>query len=117
MVEWVLSAVTEGGVADPLLVLGHEAELVAEGLPGVDWILQEPQNGTGHAVAVALDHLGTPDAGSTMIVSYGDMPLVPADVYRTLADRAPDVAAIMTTVDPGPPGFGRVLRDAAGAVV
>lgn len=117
LVSWVLAAVEEAGVDHRVLVLGHEADQVAAEVGnGIDWVLQEPQNGTGHAVAVALEHLGLPSPDSTVIVGYGDMPLVPAEVYRHLAERPSDVAAMITTVDPGPAGFGRIIRNGDGAV-
>lgn len=117
LLDWVLEAV-EGSEPDrTMVVVGHQADEVTASLSdGYETALQEPQNGTGHAVQVGLEELGDIDPDDTVLVIYGDMPLVPAAVYRDLAARAAGVTAMLTTVDPGPAGFGRVVRDPAGAV-
>ncbi len=118
LLDWVLDAVALAEPDRTVVVVGHQAAAVADSLGGdVETVLQEPQNGTGHAVQVALSHLGALDADDTVLVTYGDMPLIPAEVYQDLAARPSEVAAILTTVDPGPAGFGRVKRDADGRVM
>lgn len=115
LLDWVLAALAQAGISHPLVVVGHQAEEVRAAVPGLNTVLQEPQNGTGHAVEVALAQLpAAPD--DTVLVVYGDMPLVPARVYAELAARPAGVAACLVTVDPGPPGFGRILRGPSGRV-
>ena len=117
LVEWVTTALADQRPNRIVVVVGHQADEVAAGLQdGVEAVVQEPQNGTGHAVAVALDHIGDLDPEATVLVAYGDMPLVTSDTYATLASRPRDVAVLMATVDPGPAGFGRIVRDSAGSV-
>ncbi|MFP3916135.1 MAG: bifunctional UDP-N-acetylglucosamine diphosphorylase/glucosamine-1-phosphate N-acetyltransferase GlmU [Actinomycetota bacterium] len=117
LLDWVLESVAEAKPDRTVVVVGHRAEEVESALPaGLACALQEPQNGTGHAVQVGLERLGELDPEDTVLVAYGDMPLVSGEVYRDLADRAPDVAAAVTTVDPGPDGFGRILRGPGGEV-
>src|SRR3974377_1836059 len=48
------------GVADILVVVGYQSEkvmaaLAAEGVEGLRFVVQEPQQGTGHAVQVAMN--------------------------------------------------------------
>lgn len=118
LLHWVLDAVAVAKPDRTVVVVGHQAESVSDAVADtVETVLQEPQNGTGHAVQVALAHLGALDPDDTVLVTYGDMPLIPADVYEDLASRPSDVAAVITTVDPGPAGFGRVKRDDDGQVV
>ncbi len=117
LIDWVLGAVSESGIDRTAVVLGHQSESVGAGLSGeVEQVVQAPQNGTGHAVAVALEHLEGLGEGATVVIGYADMPLVPAAVYRRLARREPGTAAVMATVDPGPPGYGRIIRDGSGRV-
>lgn len=117
LLDWVVSSVAEAAPARTVVVVGHQAESVRETLTAaVESVVQEPQNGTGHAVEVALRHLGNLDPEDTVLVAYGDMPLVGGDVYRTLARRPPEVSAVIVTVDPGPAGFGRILRGPSGKV-
>jgi bifunctional UDP-N-acetylglucosamine pyrophosphorylase / glucosamine-1-phosphate N-acetyltransferase len=117
LLDWVLDSVDQVNPARTVVVVGHQAEVVSASLsPRCESVLQEPQNGTGHAVQVALDHLGVLDADDTVLIAYGDMPLVEDGLYRSLAQRPAGTAVRMVTVDPGPPGFGRILRDGDGTV-
>jgi bifunctional UDP-N-acetylglucosamine pyrophosphorylase / glucosamine-1-phosphate N-acetyltransferase len=117
LLDWVLEAVRPVAPDRTVVVVGHQAETVAGFLPaGVESVLQQPQNGTGHAVQVAMDHLGEVDPDDTILVAYGDMPLVSSDLYRDLAGRPEETSALLVTVDPGPPGFGRIIRADDGAV-
>ncbi len=99
------------------IVYGHGGEMVRQHFADapVTWILQEPQLGTGHAVAQALGGV-RPDA--LVLVMYGDVPLVQAATLLTLADAARDAdLALLTAELPDASGYGRVLRDTEGRVV
>ncbi|CAN5895179.1 bifunctional UDP-N-acetylglucosamine diphosphorylase/glucosamine-1-phosphate N-acetyltransferase GlmU [soil metagenome] len=117
LLDWMLASVADLEPERVVVVVGHQAEAVAADLPsGVEAVRQQPQNGTGHAVQVAMAHLGELAPDDVVVVGYGDTPLVPSAVYRDLATRAGASAAAMVTVDPGEPGTGRVLRDQTGKV-
>ncbi|MPZ51343.1 MAG: UDP-N-acetylglucosamine diphosphorylase/glucosamine-1-phosphate N-acetyltransferase [Acidimicrobiia bacterium] len=112
MLRWVTDAVGDAGIVRRVVVAGHQSEDVIAALPdGVESVVQQPQLGTGHAVVVALEHLDGIDPEDTVLVCYGDHPLVPADRYRELAERSSGNAVVLTTVDPTPTSFGRVIRD------
>lgn len=112
LLDWVLKAIGPVNPARTVVVVGHQSDAVVGSLPsGCESVLQEPQNGTGHAVQVALDQLGDLDPGDTVLIAYGDMPLVGVPLYRALAERPPGTAVRLATVDPGPAGFGRIVRD------
>ncbi len=99
------------------IVHGHGGEQVRAALPDADlaWALQAEQQGTGHALMQALP--GIPD-GHTVLVLYGDVPLVRAGTLAGLLDRAgPQALALLSAVLPDPSGYGRVIRDRAGHVV
>lgn len=100
------------------VVHGHGAERVREwfakanpGDTSVRWVLQAEQKGTAHAVAQALP--GIPDA-ATVLVLYGDVPLVRAETLRPLL--AGSGVALLTAELPDPHGYGRILRNKAGRV-
>ncbi len=98
------------------VVHGHGAERVRAAFPDPDirWVLQPEQKGTGHAVAQAMP--GVPDA-HTVLVLYGDVPLVRPETLHSLAARAgPDALVLLSAVLPDPTGYGRVIRDTAGRV-
>jgi bifunctional UDP-N-acetylglucosamine pyrophosphorylase/glucosamine-1-phosphate N-acetyltransferase len=125
----VLAAV-DGLEPDRLaVVVGHRRELVDEYL-ATDWpdaisVLQAEQNGTGHAVRVALAGLaestiGAPqDGDGPVIVVAGDTPLLTTETLAGLvhAFEASDLAAAVLTAElDDPTGYGRIVRDDAGHV-
>ncbi|HEV2111176.1 MAG TPA: bifunctional UDP-N-acetylglucosamine diphosphorylase/glucosamine-1-phosphate N-acetyltransferase GlmU, partial [Gammaproteobacteria bacterium] len=98
------------------VVYGHGAEdvLAAQGHLGVQWVLQEPQLGTGHAVMQALPKISDTDL---LLVLYGDVPLVRPETLKQLTDAAAKgELAVLTAKVPDPKGYGRILRDKAGRV-
>ncbi|WP_198969136.1 bifunctional UDP-N-acetylglucosamine diphosphorylase/glucosamine-1-phosphate N-acetyltransferase GlmU [Xylophilus sp. ASV27] len=123
MVRHVLDAVAALGARRVVLVTGHGAEAVEAALrPGagqalpfaLDFARQEPQLGTGHAVQQAAPLL--PEDG-TVLVLNGDVPLITAATLRALAAAAADGAlAVLTIALDDPSGYGRIVRDARGAV-
>ncbi|MDR2129342.1 MAG: bifunctional UDP-N-acetylglucosamine diphosphorylase/glucosamine-1-phosphate N-acetyltransferase GlmU [Burkholderiaceae bacterium] len=78
-------------------------------------VLQAPQLGTGHAVQQAAPALA--NDGVTLILN-GDVPLVPLDALRQLAQQAAQGQVALLTVDTGANAgaYGRVVRGAGGAV-
>lgn len=92
------------------VVVGHGADAVRKAMDGsgLCWVEQAEQLGTGHAVLQALP--GVRDE-STVLVLYGDVPLVAPDVLQTLVEAAQDAPALLTAVLDDPTGYGRVLRD------
>lgn len=112
LIAWVLAALE--GVDGVTVVVGHQAESVAAALPErVGVVVQEPQNGTGHAAVVALARV-RPLPGDVVLVVPGDMPLLAGGTVDALLDQhltSGDAATVLTAVLPDPFGYGRVLRD------
>jgi bifunctional UDP-N-acetylglucosamine pyrophosphorylase/glucosamine-1-phosphate N-acetyltransferase len=108
-----------------VVVVGHGREQVGshvlEQVPDALLAVQESQDGTGHAVRVALDALreATGSTAGTVVVTTADTPLLRGETLAALvADHAAagrSVTLLTGEVD-DPFGYGRVLRDAAGAV-
>ena len=81
----------------------------------IEWIEQREQLGTGHAVAQAMP--GIPD-GATVLVLYGDVPLVNQATLHETATLAGDSGiALITAVVGDPGGYGRIVRDPDGRVL
>ena len=78
-------------------------------LPQVSWVLQAEQKGTAHAVAQALPDI--PD-NATVMVLYGDVPLVRAATLQPLLGGAG--LSLLTASLPDPRGYGRILRGRKG---
>jgi bifunctional UDP-N-acetylglucosamine pyrophosphorylase/glucosamine-1-phosphate N-acetyltransferase len=100
------------------LVAGHVAQIAPEATIAD----QDEVPGTGSAVAAGLRALG--GVGSSLdgvvVVTYADVPLLSGETLAALvaAHRAEQAAVTVLTAEVGDPtGYGRVLRDATGAVV
>jgi len=97
------------------VVYGHGGEQVPQAMAGSDlaFVLQEPQLGTGHALALALPCLSN---AATTLVLYGDVPLVRPDTLRALVAVAGNGVAVLTAELKDPTGYGRIIRSADGAL-
>ncbi|RPJ54526.1 MAG: bifunctional UDP-N-acetylglucosamine diphosphorylase/glucosamine-1-phosphate N-acetyltransferase GlmU, partial [Acidobacteria bacterium] len=101
-----------------VVVLGHGSESVREALSDypVDFALQEDQLGTGHATMCAAPALK--DLDGSVLVLYGDTPLISQDTLRRLFEtrEKEDADEVILTVEtPDPQGYGRIVRDSDGA--
>jgi bifunctional UDP-N-acetylglucosamine pyrophosphorylase/glucosamine-1-phosphate N-acetyltransferase len=116
LILWPLLAARAAG-AERIVVVDNPKGLLAEHLPeGTETAIQEQPRGTGDAVAAAA---GMIDADAPVIVINGDMPLITAEAIAAVV-RAHDeqrAAATMASMElDDPSGYGRVIRDAGGAV-
>lgn len=121
LVHHAVAAAAELEPAHLVVVVGHGREQVtahlADVAPKVTTVVQEEQLGTGHAVQVALADL--PDIEGTVVVTYGDVPLLTAAILQTLlaAHREQgDAVTLLTAHLSDPTGYGRVLRADDGSV-
>ncbi|WP_297797209.1 bifunctional UDP-N-acetylglucosamine diphosphorylase/glucosamine-1-phosphate N-acetyltransferase GlmU [uncultured Marinobacter sp.] len=97
-------------------VIGHGADQVkaATSQQPVNWVLQQEQLGTGHAVAQALPDL--PD-DARVLVLYGDVPLTGAGTLEALVSKIDnDTLGLLTVTMDNPNGYGRIIRDSEGKV-
>ena len=105
-----------------VVVTGHGAEQVGGAARGFasalglacETVLQQPQLGTGHAVQQALPLL--PDDGICLVLN-GDVPLIETATLQALVQAcAGERLALLTCDMADPTGYGRILREADGAV-
>jgi bifunctional UDP-N-acetylglucosamine pyrophosphorylase/glucosamine-1-phosphate N-acetyltransferase len=117
LLEHVLDAAAPLAADATYVVYGHGGEQVKAALSNrpVSWVLQAQQLGTGHAVAQAMPTI--PD-DHTVLVLYGDVPLVRAETLRRLVESSSEQSIGLLTVKlADPTGYGRIVRDNAGNVV
>jgi len=125
MIGHVLTAALHVEPMHLVAVVGNGREQVGphilDQVPGALLAVQETQEGTGHAVRVALDALraaaGTTDG--VVVVMAGDTPLMQGETLTGLVEAhgAADRAITVLTAEMADPfGYGRILRDAEGSV-
>ncbi len=109
MLAWVVDTARRAGCDEVLVVVGHGADEVRAELadPGVTWVLQAEQRGTGHALAQAAPQLS---GAATVVVLMGDAPLVTAETVEALAAAAEAGWGALAYADLDDAGtLGRVL--------
>ncbi len=100
------------------IIVGHGSDRILQSLPtfSINWVLQESQQGTGHALMQALPHI---PANSMVLVLYGDVPLIQVDTLQTLislcAPTHQALSLLVATMN-DPTGLGRIVRDVDGKV-
>lgn len=103
-----------------IVVVGHGREAVTEHLkaidPTIETVVQHRQGGTGHAVRTVLEATGTIEG--TVVVTYGDTPLLTGATLAALGTAHADARNALTVLTahvPDPTGYGRILRGPDGS--
>ena len=114
LLQHVLDTATRLAPGKICVVYGHGGEAVPQAMAQykADFVLQEPQLGTGHAVQQAMPNLV--HGGQTMVL-YGDVPLIQHTTLRQML-ATPDALTLLTVHLDNPTGYGRIVRDKAGKV-
>ena len=98
------------------VVYGHGGLAVREALAkeNLQWALQADQLGTGHAVMQAMPNVADDEL---VLVLYGDVPLIRAETLKQLiAGAGAKAMSLLTVMLPDPTGYGRIVRNARGAI-
>lgn len=114
MLKHIASTAMHLGADGIHVVVGHEAEQIQQShidLP-INWVIQEEQLGTGHAVLKALPSI--PKEARVLILS-GDVPLTQLDTMQALSGIDASLVLLVAKLD-NPTGFGRIIRDERGDV-
>ena len=98
------------------VVYGHGGDAVRQRFPDPDlrWALQDPPQGTGHALAQALPQL---TAEGVTLVLFGADPLVSTETLEAVLRAAREGALSLLTIELDDPArYGRIIRDDKGGV-
>jgi bifunctional UDP-N-acetylglucosamine pyrophosphorylase/glucosamine-1-phosphate N-acetyltransferase/UDP-N-acetylglucosamine pyrophosphorylase len=118
MIDFVLDALGSAGVPNTIVVIGYRGDLVRETLarrPGVRFVEQKEQLGTGHAVMACREALSSHN-GAVLVVT-GDSPLMQTSSIKALLaefDRTHPACLLGTAHRSEPAGLGRIIRGADG---
>ena len=121
MIGHVLRAVQAVEPTRVVAVVGNQREQVGPHItdlvPDAVLAVQETQEGTGHAVRVAVEAAGT--TTGTVLVAAGDTPMLEGESLRAFAaehEAAQRAVSILSGRVPDPFGYGRILRNDEGDV-
>lgn len=126
LIDLVLSSLKLLAPQKTIIVVGHKRELVEQHIAtsdaakghSIEFVVQEEQLGTGHAVRCALPALV--DCNGTVVISYADHPLFRAESLEHFVQFHNFKKATLSMISfntPPPNGYGRVVRDSAGNVL
>ena len=119
MVQHAVDTVEQLEPVHNIAVVGYKAEQVKKKTAGeIEFVLQEEQLGTGHAVKQTQNLLA--DFSGTVLVIYGDTPLLTAETLNQLVTthhQKSAAATILTAEIDDPTGYGRIVRNEKGQVV
>ncbi|HSY49740.1 MAG TPA: bifunctional UDP-N-acetylglucosamine diphosphorylase/glucosamine-1-phosphate N-acetyltransferase GlmU [Thermoanaerobaculia bacterium] len=117
IIDYVLDLARDISTRQPILVIGHQREAVQEVVgERARYAVQNEQKGTGHAV---LQASALVERGRHVLVLSGDVPLTSPETVRRLLDeheRSRNALTLLTMKLDDPGLYGRILRDATGAV-
>ncbi|ADH69387.1 MULTISPECIES: bifunctional UDP-N-acetylglucosamine diphosphorylase/glucosamine-1-phosphate N-acetyltransferase GlmU [Nocardiopsis] len=123
MLGHVLAAARELDPQHAVVVVGHAREQVRSHLeeiaPQAATAVQEEQNGTGHAVRMAIEDLAAKGVklSGTVVLTCGDTPLLRGSTLAELVaahDEEGNAVTVLSARVPDPHGYGRIVRDADG---
>ncbi len=120
LIERVLKSSNELNPDRRLVIVGHQVELLKEKLnhhKGLEYVMQKPQNGTGHAVQQLLPILK--GFNGELLVLNGDVPLLKPQTIKSLIKRHQSYGCGVTFLTArinNPKGYGRVFADEQGRV-
>ena len=115
LLEHVIATARSLKPARILVVYGHGGEQVPQAFKANDltFIKQQPQLGTGHALAQAQPHLG--NAGLTLVL-YGDVPLIGEETLAAMIAGGGDRLTLLSAELDDPAGYGRIVRNRRGSI-
>ena len=120
LLHYPITAAQTAGAEKIIIVAGHQYDKVTAAFPDPDltFVEQNPQLGTGHAVAQAGGALQ--DYPGLTVILCGDVPLLKPQTIRRLIsahDAAGAVVTVLTAEPPGPHEYGRIVKDGKGDVI
>ena len=113
VIEYVLATTDKFEHSRKLLIIGHQKDIVKKAINrnDVDYIIQEKQLGTGHAVLQTLPHLSDDEK---VILLSGDVPLLTSQTIQKLLDanqKCKSPVTVLTAIFDEPFGYGRVVSN------
>ena len=114
MISYVTEAAYQINAELIIAVVGYKYQMVQDALKNekIDFVLQEEQNGTGHAV-MQCDEKLTNFRGNVLVLS-GDVPFISHETLSLLIkthEKSPSKATVLTCKIDNPHGYGRIIKN------
>ena len=123
MLENVIVAAEKLGNICLHLVIGYGGEQIKQhvalsvDVDSINWAIQEPQLGTGHAVQQTVAALNSNNTDNLVLVLYGDVPLIKTTTLGKLLSLAnAETLSLLTLITDDPTGLGRIIRGDGNAI-
>jgi bifunctional UDP-N-acetylglucosamine pyrophosphorylase/glucosamine-1-phosphate N-acetyltransferase len=116
LIQHVLQAAQALDPRQVHVVINPRSGLIKEAfsnLENINWVVQEQQLGTGHAVQQALPHC---DLQSRLLILYADVPLIKPTTLKALVSLSADITLLTIELE-NPAGYGRISRTSDGEVL
>lgn len=119
VIQYVVDVAVELGSSRTIVVVGRQMDKVAQALRGqpVEFVTQAEQKGTAHAVQQTR-HLLSHHRG-TVLILYGDVPLLRVETVQELLrvhEEEQSSCTVLTAHTDAPTGYGRILRTSSGSL-
>ncbi|WP_319370131.1 bifunctional UDP-N-acetylglucosamine diphosphorylase/glucosamine-1-phosphate N-acetyltransferase GlmU [uncultured Ilyobacter sp.] len=112
MIKKIIEVLDNLNSKENILILGHEKEMILDSLGDVQYVVQDKQLGTGHAIMMAEERLKDYD-GDIMVVC-GDTPLLTSETLEKMYKKHTEsgaVTTILTSIVEDPYGYGRIVKE------
>lgn len=124
MLQHVVDTAFNIGASQVHVVIGFGAEQIKDYFDelqlgqNINWLLQEEQLGTGHAVQQAVSSIDKENPNNAVLVLCGDVPLIRASTLNQLLENSDQSSvSLLTLATEHNQGFGRIVRDGENQVI
>ena len=118
MLKKVSNTLDKTGVKKKIFILGHKKEDVLLEMGEIDYIEQQEQLGTGHAVLIAKEEiLKNKD---NVLITYGDSPLIKEETLKKMEERfiKENIDCILLSCEVNDPfGYGRIILNKNNEII
>ncbi len=112
MIKKIIEILEKLNSQENILILGHEKEMILDALGNVQYVVQDKQLGTGHAIMMAEEKLK--DYGGDIMVVCGDTPVLTSETLEKMYKKHTEsgaVTTILTSIVEDPYGYGRIVKE------
>ena len=117
LLNWLEDTLVNASVKKKIFVIGHQNEILKEHIKDSEYVIQEPQLGTGHAVKLTKEKVK--DLNSLIIVAYADTPFISSNTIKKMVTQIKNgfKISILGFKTNDPSGYGRIITNSNNQVL